>query len=400
MRWRLLPKLFKEFCQIRLVSDVYVAGKRHAEFNLSSLGFAPNRWAGKKREDGMARPLRIQKSGAWYHVTARGNERRPIYRDQRDRKHFCELLAELVERYRWMLLAYVLMNNHYHLMVETAEANLSLGMQWLNVSYSVWFNRRHQRVGHLFQGRYGAFIIDRLAWGLEVSRYLHLNPVRVEKLGLGKGQRQMDRLGVGKTPNATEVRARIELLRTYPWSSYRAYLGLEPAPAWLSCQSVRELLGGKPCAQQRQAYREHVESAVRQGLPESPWEKVIARVMLGGKEFVQNLRQRASGNAREQPGLKQLTRRPGLKDVIRAVERLKGQKWKQFRDQYGDTGRDLVLWFGRKRCGLKLQNLARRVGDLDYTAVSVAVKRFEQRRRQDKKLQHTITQVDTALRLG
>jgi len=168
MRWRLLPKLFKEFCQIRLVADVYVAGKRHAEFNLSSLGFAPNRWAGKKREDGMARPLRIQKSGAWYHVTARGNERRPIYRDQRDRKHFCELLAELVERYRWLL---------------------------------------------------------------------------------------------------------------------HAYVGLEPAPAWLSCQSVRELLGGRPGTQQRRAYREHVESAVRQGLPESPWGKVIARVMLGGKEF-------------------------------------------------------------------------------------------------------------------
>jgi REP element-mobilizing transposase RayT len=347
----------------------------------------------------MARPLRIQKCGAWYHVTARGNERRAIYRDQRDRNHFCELLAELVERYRWRLLAYVLMNNHYHLMVETAEANLSRGMQWLNVSYSVWFNRRHQRVGHLFQARYRAFIIDRLGWGLEVSRYVHLNPVRVERLGLGKGQRQMDRLGVGATPTAKLVRERIERLRAYRWSSYRAYVGLEPAPAWLSRQSVLELLGGKPGAKQRQAYREHVESAVRPGLPESPWEKVIGQVILGGREFVRGLRGKLTGNAREQPGLRKLTRRPKLEDVIQVVERLKGQKWEQFRDQYGDTGRDLVLWFGRKRCGLQLRMLARWVGDLDYTAVSLAVKRFEQRRRHDKGLQSTITQVDTALDL-
>ena len=103
----------------------------------------------------MARALRIQKSGAWYHLTARGNERRPIFRDERDREHFCEVLAELVDRYRWRLHVYVLMDNHYHLLAETAEANLSRAMQWLNVSYSVWFNRRHQRAGHLFQGRVG-----------------------------------------------------------------------------------------------------------------------------------------------------------------------------------------------------------------------------------------------------
>ena len=143
----------------------------------------------------MARTVRIQRSGAWYHVTARGNEGRPIYRDQRDRRHFCELLAELVQSYRWRVHAYVLIDNHYHLMVETAEANLSRGMQWLNVSYSVWFNRRHQRAGHLFQGRYKAIVVDRLGWGLEVSRYVHLNPVRFERLGLGKGQRQ--RVGGG-----------------------------------------------------------------------------------------------------------------------------------------------------------------------------------------------------------
>ena len=99
----------------------------------------------------MARPLRIERPGAWYHVTARGNERRSIYLDERDRLHFCEVLGETVENFELVLHTYVLMDNHFHLLIETPEANLSRAMQWLNVSYSVWFNRRHSRVGHLFK---------------------------------------------------------------------------------------------------------------------------------------------------------------------------------------------------------------------------------------------------------
>src|SRR6266498_1838242 len=347
----------------------------------------------------MARAVRIQRSGAWYHVTARGNERRPIYRGEGDRRHFCELLAEAVESYRWRLHVYVLMDNHYHLMVETLEANLSQGMHWLNVSYSVWFNRRHQRAGHLFQGRYQAIIVDRLGWGLEVSRYIHLNPLRVEKLGLGKGGRQRDRLGVGCAPRPAEVRERIRLLRSYRWSSYRAYVGLERVPAWLTCESVRELVGGRAGAKQREAYREHVESAVRQGLMETPWEKVTAQVLLGGAEFVERLRREVTGNAREQPGLKVLAGHPGLEEVIRVVEQLKGEQWEVFQDRDGDSGRDLVLWLGRKRCGLKLGGLAQRAGGLDYTSVNLAVKRFEKRRLREKGLKLLAEQAEEALKL-
>ena len=97
----------------------------------------------------MARPLRIERPGAGYHVTARGNERKAIFRDAPDRFHFLELLAELTQRYRVRAHAYVLMDNHFHLLLETPEANLSRAMQWLGVGYSVWFNRRHERVGHL-----------------------------------------------------------------------------------------------------------------------------------------------------------------------------------------------------------------------------------------------------------
>jgi putative transposase len=113
-------------------------------------------------------------------LTARGNERRPIFRDDRDRQRFCELLAELVDRVR--LHAYVLMDNHYHLILELRESNLSRAAQWLNLSYSVWFNRRHERSGHLFQGRFKSVIVSPQEWGLALSRYVHLNPVRVDGL--------------------------------------------------------------------------------------------------------------------------------------------------------------------------------------------------------------------------
>jgi putative transposase len=122
---------------------------------------------------GMARPLRIERAGGWYHVTSRGNERRAIYRDDRDRVHCCELLAETVARFGVRLHAYVLMDNHYHLVIELTEANLSRAIQWLNVSHSVWFNRRWRRSGHLFQGRFKSVVVNPQEWALELSRYVH-----------------------------------------------------------------------------------------------------------------------------------------------------------------------------------------------------------------------------------
>jgi putative transposase len=108
----------------------------------------------------MARPLRIVCPGAWYHITARGNERRDIFRDDKDRLRFLEILAEMVDRFEVCLHAYVLMDNHYHLLLEIRRANLSQSIQWLNVSYSVWFNRRHGRSGHLLQGRFKSVALD------------------------------------------------------------------------------------------------------------------------------------------------------------------------------------------------------------------------------------------------
>ena len=127
----------------------------------------------------MSRPLRIDRAGGCYHVTARGNERRDIFRDEVDRLKFLELLGEQSERYGLRPWCYMLMDNHFHLGLETTEPNLSRAMQWLNVSYRVWFNRRHHRSGHLLQGRFKAVLVDFEGWGLELTRYVHLNPVRM-----------------------------------------------------------------------------------------------------------------------------------------------------------------------------------------------------------------------------
>ena len=341
----------------------------------------------------MARPLRIEKAGGWYHVTARGNERKSIYRDERDRKHFLELIEEMVLRFRVRLHCYVLMDNHYHLLVELVEANLSRAVQWLNVSYSVWFNRRHRRSGHLFQGRFKSVAVERDEWALSLSRYLHLNPVRIQALGLSKADRQAQHVGLSPAPNAQEVRRRLDILRGYRWSSYRAYIGLARAPRWLECETVLGLGGGAK-AEQRRRYRDYVENAVREGLEHSPWESVREQVVLGGREFLRQLKEHIIGDKQEQRGARRLlAQRPTFAAVVAAIEKVKGRKWAEFRDEHGDTGRDMALYLGQRLCGLKLLELAREAGMNNYGVVATNVRRYELRLERDRAERSRVTQI-------
>src|ERR1035437_8597823 len=140
----------------------------------------------------MARPLRIDIEGGGYQVTARGHNRDAIYYDAHDGKHFIDLLAERLERYLIEIHAYVLMDNHYHMLMRTPKANASQAIQWLNVSYSIWWNRRHGRCGNVFQGRFKSILVENGGWVLAASEYLHLNPVAVKGLGLSKGAKTME----------------------------------------------------------------------------------------------------------------------------------------------------------------------------------------------------------------
>ena len=148
----------------------------------------------------MARPLRIQYDGALYHITSRGNARKAIYRDDEDRRIFLDILFNVNKRYNWICHAYCLMNNHYHLIIETPDGNLSKGARQLNGVYTQTYNKRHHRVGHIFQGRYKAILVEKESHLLEVCRYVVLNPVRAKAV------------------------ARPEEWR---WSSYRGTSGME-----------------------------------------------------------------------------------------------------------------------------------------------------------------------------
>jgi REP element-mobilizing transposase RayT len=342
----------------------------------------------------MARPLRIERPNGRYHVTTRGNERKAIYRADTDRLHFLELLGQMVERYGVQVHAYVLMDNHFHLLLQTPEANLSRALQWLNVSYGVWFNRRHDRVGHLFQGRFKAVVVEEDAGWQEVARYVHLNPVRVAAMKLDKARRGAARLGVGPAPKPEVIRKRLELLRGWRWSSYRAYAGYESGPAWLEREPLGRLCGGRTREERQRALREYTERAVRQGMTERLWDRLVGGMVLGSAAFAQALRRQARGNAQEQTEFRRLAPRVSWERIVGAVERVKGQDWETFCEQHGDWGRDAALWLGRKRGRLTLRELGEDAGGMNCVAVGQALRRFARRLEREARLRGTMTRIE------
>src|SRR2546422_10640165 len=226
----------------------------------------------------MARPLRIEFEDALYHLCARGNERQRIFRDERDRAQFAELLERSRARYRVAVLAFVLMGNHFHLIAQTHRPNLARWMHWLMVSYSVYFNWRHQRSGHLFQGRYKSFLVesDSGDYLVSLSRYLHLNPVRGRALGAG-------------TP--AERRAR---LRQYRWSSYPGYGGLKRQFRFVQEKRILEQIGGGGQNARRLSYRRYGEGGLLRER-ERPWGAGEWETVLGSEAFVRRRQKRMQG---------------------------------------------------------------------------------------------------------
>jgi putative transposase len=327
----------------------------------------------------MARPLRIEVADGWHHVTARGNERRAIYREDGDRQRFVELLGEMAERFGLVVAVYVLMDNHFHLVLRTPLANLSRAVQWLNVSYSSWFNRRHRRSGHLFQGRFKSHLVDAGEWLGELTRYVHLNPVRTRRLGLGKDQRRQAERG-GRQASAQWVRQRLGVLRAYRWSSYPAYVGTAAAPSWLAVGDILGRLSVGDDQSRRTWYRDYVEQAVREGLARSPWEGVWENAVLGGKAFMAAIRQKVKAVRGERHRLdRTMAKRPKLEQVRQVVERIKREPWEQFAQRHGDSGRDMFLWLARRGCGVTLVELGAACAGMSDRAVSEAVRRVQRR---------------------
>lgn len=211
----------------------------------------------------MARPLRLEFAGALYHVTARGDRREAIYEDDVDRQRFLDVLAGVVERFNWRLHAYCLMGNHYHLLIETPDANLSKGMRQLNGVFTQQSNQRHRRVGHLFQGRFKAILVQKQSYLLEVARYVVLNPVRA-----GMVRRVGD----------------------WPWSSYCATIGRMAPAGGLHVDWLLSAFANRR-AQAIAAYRDFVAAGIKQPLL---WTQLKNQVFLGNDTFVAAMHRRIS----------------------------------------------------------------------------------------------------------
>jgi len=298
----------------------------------------------------MARPLRIEYPGAYYHVTSRGNERKAIFRTDKDRVRFLELLGRAVEQFHLRVHAYALMQNHYHLLVETPRAGLNRALRYLNGVYTQAFNRRHQRVGHLFQGRYKAILVDRDSYLLELSRYIHLNPWRIRK---------------SEDPF------------TYRWSSLGAYTGRTPIPPWLTVREVLGYFGSKDM----KGYRGFVLDGIKNGI-KTPWDEVQGQAMIGPQEFVEEMAERHLRGKEDTKG--EVT---GIRDIvgIRPEEVLREVK-KYFRIEEGEIRkrgqrytepRYLTSYLLRQYCLMSLREIGERVG-LHYSAVGNAVRRVRE----------------------
>ena len=278
----------------------------------------------------MARPLRIEYAGALYHVTSRGNAQESIYRNDEDRKKFLTILSNTCERYNWYCHAYCLMDNHYHLLFETNTPTLSKGMQYLNGTYTQFFNRAHKRAGHVYQGRFKGILVEKESYLLELSRYIVLNPVRARMVRMAKD---------------------------WPWSSYRATAGLSQAH---SCMTTDWILA--VFSKQRQRAQQHYRDFVKQGRNQpAPWENLQNQIYLGSSAFVDDMQSR-------------LDPEQSLKDIPKKQKLTPIKPLDYFQRRY--LGRNEAMAKAYLSGHYTLESVGAHFG-LSYTAVSRAVKSFE-----------------------
>jgi putative transposase len=317
----------------------------------------------------MARPLRIEYEGAFYHVTSRGNERKKIFYANSDYEKFKTYLKDAQDKYGYLLHCYVLMSNHYHLLIETPKANMSKVMHFINGSYTNYINRRRGRSGHLFQGRYKAISVERDRYLLELSRYMHLNPVRA---------------GLVKRPE------------DYPYSSYGAFIRVGRRNL-VSCDLIWEMISrGKRGASRK--YKDFVEGAMRKS-PGSPLKDIYGGAILGSKRFVREVLGRLKDEIfqkREISHRKELKASYGSENVIRGIcEHFKMTRDEVMRKQ-GDY-RKMVIYLIKRFTGMTNLQIGELLGGITYSAVAKAYERFCLKLARDSSLRKKLDSVSEEL---
>lgn len=313
----------------------------------------------------MARPLRVQFPGAVYHAMARGNESRPIFRDDQDRRRFLDTVGEMVERFGVRLHAYCLMVNHYHLLLETPRANLSQAVGWLQVTYTVRFNRRHRRNGHLFQGRFKAQLVEADEYAQGLVEYLHLNPVRPQR----KNQ-----------PLDPE---RFAELNAYVWSSHRAYAGLTRKPFAGLCLDWLRYWSMRPA----EAHREYARSLRRwfDGNVENPWNELIGGLILGGHELLAKVQRHLAGETkREETRWLRQRQQPDIRKRLDSLLE-------------NEADARVKIWARVRLGGERNVAIAHEIGYRGGSSVGQVVRRVEQRTAKNKQLRQQLTRLKVEL---
>ena len=312
----------------------------------------------------MARPLRIEYPGAFYHVTSRGNEQKDVFKSQRDREKFLEYLESSTERYGAVVHAYCLMSNHYHLLLETPAGNLSQIMRHINGAYTTYFNIKRKRSGHLFQGRYKAILVEFDEYAIELSRYIHLNPVRA---------------GMVARPEE------------YRWSSFNNYIGRGSAPKWLTMETTLDYFG-KRAKEARRKYQSFVEDLLGKEY-DSPFLNTFGTAVLGTAEFIEmvtseHLMEKVVDRA--VPGIRQFKSNPEPEEILNAVAAVIGENEK--------LARQVGMYLCHKYSGKKLREIDK-LFSVGETAIAEARRLLSRKMAQDKKLSEEVEKVKAILKI-
>ena len=312
----------------------------------------------------MARALRIEYEGAFYHVISRGNEGRDIFKDEADRVKFLDYLKDQVIRYHIKIHAYCLMNNHYHLIIETPQANLTKAMQPFNASYTIYFNHRYRRFGHLFQGRYKAILIQADEYLHHLSRYIHLNPVR---------------LNLVQDP------------KDYPYSSYRYFISNNKPPEYLTTEFILSMFA-KTQSKAKVLYKKFVQEAIGNET-DIIRKNILSGFILAKPDFVSWVRENFLKDKvdKEIPVLKE------LKKKKMSIERIIQQTEAAIKDK--KLCRKISIYLTRKYTDKKLLEIAQYYGRISDAGVSGLYHRVEEQRKKNKKLGLLISRMEKLLKI-
>ena len=312
----------------------------------------------------MARQLRINYPGAFYHVTSRGNERKAVFKSKRDREKFLEYLETATLRYDAVVHVYCLMDNHYHLLLKTPSGNLPQIMRHINGAYTTYFNVKRGRSGHLFQGRYKAILVDADEYAKELSRYIHLNPVRAKM---------------------------VERPEEYKWSSYQDYTGARKPQEWLNRDFILGNFGSKFLVAERE-YRKFVSSLEGKEY-ESPLKEVFASTILGDTGFIEYVKKsfvKDKEADKQIPATKALMEKASLEEILKCVDR-------EFSE--GRLSRDVKQYLCHRYTSERLKKIGEQF-KVSESAVSHAVRRASKAMATDKKVRKKVDNIISKLKLS